>query len=253
MNAFLAMAASSLSEGEVAILFWATIGGIAVFIGLLLEKFAEWMDDRFLGGTHKPHKTLESIGWSILMLGIFAEIAVAGWSANDAWQTRQMAIKNDPNNFPIASVSAQVLLVEKGTNRVPRDPLGFGQTSLTIGSSEQIGFWRPNMAPNLTCSKCDSIKRNDPDGENMDWILSFNQNIVFPTFNGSVKDAAKWDAIKLQASFLPDDAVILGGTVRLTINSTFRDYIIPAQTIKHSADLEEFSKNPPKSVTVFTW
>jgi hypothetical protein len=187
------------------------------------------------------------------MAGIVVEIGVAVWSAKDAWETRQMAIKNDPVNFPIANVSAQVLLVEKGTNRVPRDPLGFGQTSLTIGPSEQIGFWRPNMAPNLTCSKCDSLLRNDPDGENMDWILSFNQNIVFPTFKGSVKDAAKWDVIKLQASFLPDDAVILGGTVRITVNSTFKDFVIPMQKIKRTADLEAFSKNPPKSVTVFTW
>ena len=247
------LSTSSLSAGEVEILFWATIGGIIVFIGLLLEKFADWMNDRFLGGTDKPHKNLELAGWCILMFGIFIEIAVAGWSANDAWQTRQMAIKNNPNNFPIASVSAQVLLVEKGTNCVPRDPLGFGQTSLTIGSSEQTSFWRPDMAPNLTCSKCDSIQRNDPDGENMDWILSFNQNVIFPSFNGSVEDAAKWDVIKLQASFLPDDAVILGGTVRLTINSTFKDFVIPLQRIKHLSDMEAFSKNPPKSVTVFTW
>lgn len=156
-----------------------------------------------------------------------------------------MAIKNDPNNFPIASVSAQVLIVEKRTNHVTPDPLGFGQTPLTIGASEQTGFWRPDMAPNLICSKCDSIQRNDPDGENMDWILGFNQNIIFSPFNGSAKDAAKWDVIKLQASFLPDEAVILGGTARLTINSTFEDFVIPLQKLKHLSDMEAFSKNPP--------
>ena len=239
------------SSGETFwVLFWATIGGILVFLGLIVEKVAEWMNAGFLAQPSEPHKKLENVGWYILMIGILLEIVVGGTTAINDWQT---AIKNDPDNSAIATVSAQVLLIEKGTNRVSRDPLGFGQTSLTIGPSEQVGYWRPDMPPNLTCSKCEGIPRNDAAGENEEWILNFSQNIVFPTLNGPVKTAAKWDAIKLQASFLPDDAVILGGTVRLTINSESKDFGIPLQKIKHSVDLEDFSKHPPKSVTVFTW
>lgn len=85
---------SSLPIGEVSVLIWATIGGILVFVGLAVEKFADWMNDRYLGGTEKPHQSLETTGWCVLMFGIFVEITVAGWSANDAWQTRQMAIRN---------------------------------------------------------------------------------------------------------------------------------------------------------------
>jgi uncharacterized membrane protein YidH (DUF202 family) len=110
------LSTSSLSEGNVGVLFWATIGGIVVFIGLLLEKFADWMNDRFLGGEHKPHKILELIGWCVLMFGIFIEVAVAGWSANDAWQTRQMTIRNAPENLPIKSIRAEVNLLFRGTN-----------------------------------------------------------------------------------------------------------------------------------------
>ena len=68
-----------------------------------------------------------------------------------------------------------------------------------------------------------------------------------------MKGAAKWDAIKVQASFLPDDAIIIGGTVRLSINSTTRDFNIPSQKIKHLSDAEAFCKDPPKTVTVFTF
>lgn len=105
MNALIATSLP-ISNGEVAILFWATIGGVFVFFGLMLEKFSEWMNDRFLAGLYKPHRTLELIGWCILMFGIFVEIGVAGWSANDAWQTRQMAIKSDPFNQPVSDISA---------------------------------------------------------------------------------------------------------------------------------------------------
>src|SRR5476651_312244 len=104
---------SSLLGGEFWILFWATIGAIIVLVGLLLEKFAEWMNDRFLGGADKPHKTLELVGWCLLMFGICIEIADAGWSANETWETRQMAIKNDPRNATISEINATAILVIK--------------------------------------------------------------------------------------------------------------------------------------------
>jgi hypothetical protein len=185
------------------------------------------MNDRFLGGTDKPHKVLELVGWCILMFGISIEVAVAGWSANDAWQTRQIAIKNDPNNLPIASVSAQVILVYAGTNRLNIDPVRLGACNLTIGSSQQTNFWRPGLPWNLCCSSGESIPRNDSTGENTMWMLYFKQDVMFPNFSGSVKDATTWDTIKLQAAFIPNETIILGGTVRLTINSTFRDFVIP--------------------------
>ena len=54
----------------------ASIGGVIVFIGLLLEKIAEWKNDRFSPPFFKPNRCLGECGWWLLMLGILAEIVV---------------------------------------------------------------------------------------------------------------------------------------------------------------------------------
>ena len=67
--------------GDAAAVAWAMIGGVIVAAGLIIEKFSEWLDERFFG-EYKAHKKLEHLGWLILMLGIFIEIADAGWTAH---------------------------------------------------------------------------------------------------------------------------------------------------------------------------
>jgi hypothetical protein len=104
---------SSLAEAWVITL--AAIGGVIVLIGLLLEKFSE----------KKWHKNINDFrrcesrrcwGEWFVMAGILVEIIVAAFSANDAWQTRQMAIKNDPRNATISEISATAILVVNLSN-----------------------------------------------------------------------------------------------------------------------------------------
>ena len=92
---------------EAAILIWATIGGLLVAGGLIIEKFADWLDGRFLGG-YKAHKALELSGWWILLLGILVEIADAGWTAHEIKKAESMA---DLNKKPIFAFSAYAYLV----------------------------------------------------------------------------------------------------------------------------------------------
>ncbi len=258
MNAFLSATLISLSKWEVAVLFWAMIGGIAVFIGLLLEKFAGWMDDRFLGGTYKPHKTLESIGWSILMLGIFAEIAVAGWSANDAWQTRQMATKNDPLNRPISEMSATVSIrMKNGSNELPRwgGPAvawmnlrgtnfhqlpSFLQTFGLLISDDFVTEISVDAQSHET-SKRYFLRFHMDDQEES----SFTDIIVHPSPGVLVpmptpKDVMNGIAVlQIDAKFIPHDAEVAGGSVILLMNGNVRKYfeILPQKAFPASIGL----------------
>lgn len=51
MSLLFAVVPAPASEMQLSVLIWATAGGIAVFVGLILEKMAEWMNERFLGGS----------------------------------------------------------------------------------------------------------------------------------------------------------------------------------------------------------
>ena len=167
-----------------------------------------------------------------------------------------MAIRNDPNNMPISTVSAQAMLIQLGPNRKRCDPLVIGACVARIGTSNDTNFWMSGgVIWNLRCSTYQTAVRLDPDGTNTEWFLDFKQDIFVPSFKGLVKDSTKWDAVKLVAGFLPSDSVVLGGTFRLTVNSTTRDFIIPPQKMSNSgSDLDSFAKNPRKEpVTVFTW
>jgi hypothetical protein len=88
MTFLVAASVSASTEDVLSLLFWATLGGIAVAVGLIIEKVADWMNERYLGESYKPHKGLENVGWCILMAGIFIEIIAAGSSAKDAWQLK---------------------------------------------------------------------------------------------------------------------------------------------------------------------
>jgi hypothetical protein len=112
MSAFLAESSpSSLASMWVVII--AAAGGAIVFIGLLIEKVSELLDGRFLGKDHeiKAPRGLELFGWSVLMFGILVEIGVAIWSANDAWQIRQIANKADLNKQPIFAVAGHAMVL----------------------------------------------------------------------------------------------------------------------------------------------
>jgi hypothetical protein len=101
-------------EGDSSSMAWALAGGLFVALGLIIERFSEWLDERFLG-EYRAHKKSDVWGWRILMFGICIEIADAGWTANE--------IKgNDPRNRPITSISAIATFRIKGDFSPPPLP-----------------------------------------------------------------------------------------------------------------------------------
>ena len=135
--AFSSIPSSLLAEFFVSLV--AMIGGIVVFIGLVMEKTAEHRDDKYSPPFLKPSKRLGECGWTVLMVGIVLEVCVACWSANVDWQTRLMAIKNDPLNQPIVDVSAILILDVKGTNLFRPSP------DFPRNSNSSISFYETNI------------------------------------------------------------------------------------------------------------
>lgn len=93
----------------------AIFGGFIVFVGLLMEKL--WAKKSYKNTCDfKWSKRMVEVGAWLVIAGIVFEIGVAVWTASDAWETRQMAIKNDPNNLPVSDISATVVVKLEGTN-----------------------------------------------------------------------------------------------------------------------------------------
>jgi hypothetical protein len=247
------LSTSSLSEGEVAVLFWATIGGIIVFIGLTLEKFADWMNERYLAPPLKPHARLELVGWWCLMLGIFVEITVGGWAANDAWQTRQMAIKNNPLNQPVTSVSASIFLWYPSGAKIRYDVGNLGP----LGTKAMMWVGQ-TVKTNLT-----SLTLNDFVGEP---VILESHSISDDGRTNLIMCSAEFSSTHLGTSTLfkkmtvestkdwntaliaiPIDGQLGGGVVTMLINSTpLRLTVLPQETSWDNRLVASSKWPPPK-------
>jgi hypothetical protein len=145
--------------------FWfvlsACIGGVIVLVGLLMETLA----DKKWFGTLKSFRRCESIKhcgeWAVI-LGVLIEVVVAGWSAKDEWQTRQIAIKDSPLNQPIKSIQVHVFLEIAGTN--------FIQYALSKSAAEKLSMFEIiNKNGEIAVLGCDAYS-SEP------WVESQNRN-----------------------------------------------------------------------------
>jgi hypothetical protein len=93
----------------------AASGGVFVFAGLLMERFSEKDWHKNLSDFRRSKSRMVWGEW-IVIAGIVMEIFVAGWTAVEEWQTRQIAISNDPLNQPIKSMTVEAVFLIKGTN-----------------------------------------------------------------------------------------------------------------------------------------
>jgi hypothetical protein len=222
-------------------IFWVVIiagsGGVFVLVGLLMELFSEKELHKNVDDFRRC-KSRKILGERLVIFGIAIEIFVAGWTAIDEWQ-------NDPLNQPIASVSANVSLVTAGTNHI--SGVNSGSVNLQFERLDQVTVGINWQAHVLICSDW-YWNKSAPNW----WSLKFNQGIeTFFDSNSVVRDAKDWNAIVLNAPFLYRDTEIVGGRIKLTVNSTVFEFPIPPQKAKGQKDLVNFFKNPTNSVTVF--
>ncbi|HZF00718.1 MAG TPA: hypothetical protein VE344_02370 [Methylomirabilota bacterium] len=208
-------------NGEFWILFWATIGAIIVFVGLVLEKFADWLNEKFLGG-YKPHKTLETFGWFLLMFGIYIEIVDAGWSANDAWQTRQMA---NPWNGPISEISARAFISVKDDSTPDLPTQGSPRiASLALCQNDVEAKFDATHFGFLDADKfvrSGSVLIGNDTVRKRGYSLIFNSegNLVMDSGTGiPIKEIENVKVVRMDLKFLAKDSEILGGKVQVVVN-----------------------------------
>lgn len=213
-----------------------------MFVGLALEKNSEkpwYVDIR----DRKRQKLKGEIGWWILMVGIFVEIAIAGWhTVGDAIELNRIkrnAETINPINQPVSSLSALVRIKVAG-EQFPSQRL-FG-----IPPSTNCVAWlmlcdsNINSSFNLNALKADNYIADSgnprPGSGYREYFLEFREiphgaallaEAGHTRTVNSIRDVA---FLQLSGWFLPRDFAIIDGSATVIINSTLRKrFFFPPQ------------------------
>lgn len=165
------------------------------------------------------------------MIGIAIEIADAGVAANDGWQTRQIAINNNPRNANISYLYATALLQVKGTQ------------------FNDLTNWNPNRVAlirlcqndvrhilNFDWMDADTYKRGEYhnmfDAAGRGYAIRFQSWGFLPGMGikSKVKDLDAVNLLQMEINFLPRGAEITGGGVELVANNLHKVFAILPQT-----------------------
>ncbi len=209
----------------------AMLGGVMVFLGLWLEGppgTGETSDAE----AKRLHRVREKRGWKILMLGIAVEILVAGlFAVREGWQARETGLqiaKNDPLVQPIADVSAIALIKVKGGNfeEVDMKALFHGAISwsayMTMVNSnrETTAFSLGGVLVANGFSKMFSGTNFSATGMDRMYSMRFHlEDLGMIQGNRKARDINEVSGISICTMFLPTNVTILGGQVKLVINS----------------------------------
>lgn len=229
---------TTIPSVEIGILIAAMLGGAVVVFGLIVERFAEWLDDRFIP-QYKAHKWLEDCGLGFVILGIVWEIVVGGWAANDAWQTKQMAIKNDPLNQPIARISAIVSFRVKETNFLENPTWGNPTrvASIAFCNSNFVAGNEVVVASQIYFLDADDFDRYGEE-KTPQYVLHFHVETDTESFDPFNKYLANKNVgwlintmhfLDIETKFLPQNAEILDGQAVVMVNDRQKWYNVPAQ------------------------
>ncbi len=226
------MILASVSSSE-SLLSWgwpiaAAIGGLIVFVGLLLEKIAEWKNGKYSPPFLKPHKFLGEFGWVVLMIGIAAEIGI-GFAL--AWKDEKdiNAAKNAALNAPISDMSATVIFFVKGTqineltnldNEVSKQ-VG---TMYLINKKGEMGSAYDFLTADNFVRKAGFIFGEPNARDNRRYDLRFHSEIwdVFMGVEQPVKAIAGVHWIRVDVNFLPNGAKISDGGIDLVVNNAHK-------------------------------
>jgi len=220
----------------------ASIGGIIVFIGLLLEKIADWMNERFIPQGYKPHKMLENFGWTILMFGISAEIVVGfALAAKDERDINNA--KNAERNAPISVMTATAFLIIAPTNIAEL-------TNLVSGREARLTTWKDERWG--TSLETLIAEGNDINEYPIRFVFGTSRGKIYrmqfssPNFNTAegveypVKILDDIHIVHIDLNFLPRDAEIVDGSVELVLNSEHKMFEFPRQNDTNSTLSSEY-------------
>ena len=232
MTFFLIASSSSSLVGELWVSISAMVGGIIVFVGLLLEKIAVVKSERHHPTFRKSHKGMEEWGWYSLMFGIFVEVVVAGWSAaRDDLAIKEAAaeaVKNDPRKQLISLASATAEILVRGNPKMI-----FAETDLSwIAEATFLRATNANLlmgdTPRLIM-RCTNFRHALGGGGTKLWI-EFNKEQLddFLIPKGPIGPMQDWNEAFIMLPY-QDGVEILNGTITLTLNTSSKTFSIPTQ------------------------
>lgn len=234
----------------------ASLGGVAVFVGLCMEKTAERERDGYQ--TLKDFRKSESrkkIGERFVRWGVFAEV-VLGFSvaAFEGWE----ALKNAPLNAPASVIRAIAVIDINQTNPYPR--LDFSVLNNTYLELLGKNIYRDSyfgLIPNTFLREF-VHKRNFGPHAPISYIgfaIEFEENPV-PAFepanfndfvkppNPPVKEVLnEVKMMRLYLNFVPKTAQIIGGHVILQVNGFPKYFTINKQGT--DTNLSAWNPNAP--------
>jgi len=214
----------------------ASLGGLAVFVGLWMEKIGDQDEYKNIGDFKKSKLHLK-VGERLVRWGVFSEILLGFFIASwDGWQE----IKNNPLNQPIGDISARVLIEVNGTNFDEIDPKHHfspnvewvSMMGLVYSGEQPTNTGTTLGAALLVSSSYAPMLSGAPAPNHRAYALRFETlfDLGSEMKAGAASDIDRINLLKIAALFLPTNSEILGGKVTLVINSEIKkEYNIPPQ------------------------
>jgi hypothetical protein len=208
----------------------ASLGGLAVFVGLWMEKIGDQDEYQNIDDLRKS-KAKRKIGERLVRWGVFAEMLIGFVVASsDGWR----AYKNNPLNQPIRSIFAHTEFQVLGK---VNEEKWFSDSKGTIPEAPcswlaQFELFRKNERNAIIF--LEGEKRQAWANETCTWYdVNFNMPISVPLWNAEdkiAKQVEELDVLVITARFLPPNSEVLKGSASVTINGTIqKKYIIPSQ------------------------
>lgn len=203
----------------------AGIGGLIVFVGLLLEKISarDWYRSQ---SSRKWWTRIGTAGWCILMIGIALEIGAAvKFAVKDdisKKEIRKNAEKNDPLNQPITTLTAFANLELTDLRTIVPDP-----------RSPTLSIWDSSTATNgkpAVLLRGHVVSSAQSTSGNKSLYLSFDINYrIADTPNiGTVSELQKWNRVTLGLDGC-SGLILEQGTLIVKANHSSKLFDLPTQ------------------------
>jgi hypothetical protein len=216
--------------------FWAGIGGLLVFIGIVAEEVADkhWYKNQ---ESHKCWNRVRFAGiWFGVVLGVLIEVIVAAVTACNEW-------RNEPLNLPVSTVEVDAQIAVASPFWLQPRPISMEDTSLDLTGKDihtNLAFFY--LVPRYYPQEWGLNGFQNGKSNSIAVEINFEQIGASPiamldAFNGrphprnpTVKEVlSEIKAMLFYVDFIPTNCSIVGGQAILKVNGFTKEFKIPEQ------------------------
>ena len=224
----------------------AALGGLAVFVGLWLEKKGNHDEYETIGVVRKKEQ-LRRAGERFVRWGVFAEMVlgftIATW---EGWKE----FENNPLNQPVSIVSAILRITVDAKNYDPKKPISLDSTWMAFGSfslvaKEARSYPHIDFPTQRVAYYGIAVRFEQSTLPNGEWNYIYNtNNYDFTTPPISVTNAlSQIFPLQTYIDFVPKDREIVKGSVRIFINGFRKNFQITSNDI--NGDFYKWNPDKP--------